>query len=105
MWVEGDGYFMGGHTKPMQLVLFSKTARTPAARLALNVLQALRATICSARFQGHRANSLRSNMRGSVGLLRSPQTLNPPRFEAATHSLQPRCGGSGLVLAIAFAVY
>ncbi len=51
------------------------------------VPQALRATICSTRHQGRRANSaIASNMRDSVGLLRSPQTLMPACFEAATHA-------------------
>lgn len=35
-------------------------------------------------------------MRGSVGLLPSPQTLRFPLFEAATNERQKRCGGSGL---------
>ena len=45
--------------------------------------------------QGHRANSLRSDSRDSVGLLRSPQTLKSPRFEAATDERWRRCGGLG----------
>ena len=36
-------------------------------------------------------------MRGSVGLLRSPQTLKFPRFEAAAHGRWAGCGGSGYI--------
>jgi hypothetical protein len=61
--------------------------------------QTLRATICSTRNQGRRSNSLRSDNRDSVGLLRSPQTLTAPCFEAAADERQGRCGGSGLGLA------
>ena len=44
---------------------------------------------------GRRANSLRSNKRGSVGPLCGPQTLRFPCFKAAEDERQPRCGGSG----------
>ena len=53
------------------------------------------ATICSAQSQGRRANSLRSNKRGSVGPLRAPQTLRFPCFKAAADERKTGCGGSG----------
>ncbi len=80
---------------------FETVSLNPRSAPDAQLSQALRATICSTPAQGRRANSLRSNMRDSVGLLRGPQTLTAPCFEAATDARRGRCGGSGYRLSFA----
>ena len=82
----------------MHSVALRRAAPTPATRLALKVAGPSGDHLqCSASGPPRKLAPLHyaQTVRGSVGLLRSPQTLKPPRFEAATHERQPRCGGSG----------
>ena len=75
--------------------LVARRRPNPLTTSCAQLPQVLRATICSTQSQGRRANSLRSNKRGSVGPLRGPQPLGFPCFKAAADERKPRCGGSG----------